>query len=61
MTSADTKGNEQVDGFRVFVGNLSYSVDTDKLKEFFGQAGNVYGRRVRLRGTRMMTTIGLCL
>jgi RNA recognition motif-containing protein len=45
MTSAETvskeNGQTEIVGFRIFVGNLSYSVDTEKLKEFFGQAGNV--------------------
>lgn len=47
MTAAEQVNNvesSEVEAvpFRVFVGNLSYDVDTDKLKEYFSQAGNVY-------------------
>lgn len=34
--------NELPVGHRVFVGNLSYTVDTDKLKELFGHCGTMY-------------------
>jgi RNA recognition motif-containing protein len=43
--AAKENGQPEVVGFRVFVGNLSYDVDTDKLKEFFGQAGEMYNVR----------------
>lgn len=44
MTAAESpkeNGQPEVVGFRVFIGNLSYEVDTEKLKEFFGQAGTM--------------------
>lgn len=41
---AQENGSTEVVGFKVFVGNLSYEVDTEKLTDFFGKVGKVYGR-----------------
>lgn len=43
MTAEESQENGQgeVVGFRVFVGNLAYGVDNEKLKEHFATAGEV--------------------
>lgn len=38
---AQENGTPEVAGFKIFVGNLSYDVDTEKLTEFFGKVGKV--------------------
>lgn len=40
-TNTATKTEVPV-GHRIFVGNLAYNVDNEKLKELFGECGTMY-------------------
>lgn len=40
-TDAVTKTEVPI-GHRIFVGNLAYNVDNEKLKELFGECGTMY-------------------
>lgn len=43
-TPQDSETGQQrveIPGFRIFVGNLSYDIDTDKLKEIFASCGEM--------------------
>lgn len=42
MTDFEKESFPQAALHRVFVGNLSYEVDNDKLKAHFGDAGEMY-------------------
>ena len=60
MSAVEDTQSPQIEGFRVFVGNLAYNVSNEGLKEFFAEAGNVYVC-LGLEGENDDTNFGLCL